>query len=256
MSSSIGNDPANPTTRAPGSPQAGDRNDQEHYEGYELNTLSNNPTQRSPPLSSTAAAQNNASRNTGNQSPHWNKIPFLPKLSIFHYVPLSSARDHLANERVFLAYIRTSSTLASFAVVILQLYRLKHQDPPPGILSDYDLGVPLAVVILVMAIVVACVGAVRFLVCQRDMAVNRILTSGWMVVGFSVGLALVSLEALAKATKILIEVLVVAHADGANYYREPQCLIHNAEMEFLGSHKAELRVFGASRLWRCPALSL
>lgn len=106
-------------------------------------------------------------------------------------VPLSSARDHLANERVFLAYFRTSSALATFAVVLLQLYRLKHDPPAPGVLSDYNIGIPLASTILVMAMFVTVFGAVRFFKCQNSMVSSRIIGSGSVVSMFSMVMIMV-----------------------------------------------------------------
>ncbi|KAL2423651.1 hypothetical protein ABEF95_000972 [Exophiala dermatitidis] len=103
-------------------------------------------------------------------------------ISTIFDIPLSHARDHLANERVFLAYIRTSATIANLAVVILQLYRLKHNPPPHGKLSDYAIGVPVAAASLVTAVIVAIVGAWRFFVCQNAMAESRIIGSGAVVV--------------------------------------------------------------------------
>ena len=109
-----------------------------------------------------------------------------------HYVPISAARDHLANERVFLGYIRTASALANFAVTILQLYRLKHDPAPKGKLSDYDLGVPLATTTLLIAATVALAGTWRFFACQDAMALrNQIETSGRVVWVFTPLMALV-----------------------------------------------------------------
>ena len=101
-----------------------------------------------------------------------------------HYIPIEAARDHLANERVFLAYIRTASALANFAVAILQLYRLKHS-ASPNKLSDYDLGIPLAAVTLFTAMAVTLAGAWRFFACQNAMVLrNQIITSGRVVLFF------------------------------------------------------------------------
>lgn len=107
-------------------------------------------------------------------------------------VRLSSARDHLANERVFLAYFRTSSALATFAVVLVQLYRLKHDPPPPGVLSGYDIGIPLASIILVMAMLVTLLGTARFFICQKSIAASRIVGSGQVVSLFTAATTMVS----------------------------------------------------------------
>jgi uncharacterized membrane protein YidH (DUF202 family) len=50
----------------------------------------------------------------------------------------SVARDHLANERTFLAWIRTSLSLITVGVAISQLYRLSdNEQPVTGMHSPY-----------------------------------------------------------------------------------------------------------------------
>ncbi|KAI1621109.1 hypothetical protein EDD37DRAFT_639828 [Exophiala viscosa] len=114
-------------------------------------------------------------------------------LSRSRYVPIPAARDHLANERVFLAYIRTSSAFANFGVAILQLYRLKHSAAPAGKLGDYILGVPLATATLLIAIILAITGAARFFICENAMLQKRIVGSGSVVVVFIILTALLLL---------------------------------------------------------------
>lgn len=114
----------------------------------------------------------------------------------FIEVPLTSARDHLANERVFLAYVRTSMALANFGVLILQLYRLKHEDPPPGVLGDYEVGVPIAAITLIMAIALVVTGAKRFLSCQKAMVASKIVGSGNVVCVAAAFIGLVSPDQL------------------------------------------------------------
>jgi uncharacterized membrane protein YidH (DUF202 family) len=126
----------------------------------------------------------------------WTCITFW---SIAPSVPSVTARDHLATERVFLAYIRTSNAFANFAVVILQLYRLKGSPSLTGGLSDYDLGIPLSVVSLSFGVIVAIVGAVRFFRCQKAMLRKRVLGSGLIVNIFSAASCLVSLRCFGEA---------------------------------------------------------
>ncbi|CAO1623598.1 unnamed protein product [Sympodiomycopsis kandeliae] len=42
----------------------------------------------------------------------------------------STARDHCANERTFLAWLRTSLTLVSFGIALAQFFRLPTSDSP------------------------------------------------------------------------------------------------------------------------------
>jgi uncharacterized membrane protein YidH (DUF202 family) len=113
--------------------------------------------------------------------------------------PLSSARDHLANERVFLAYFRTSSALATFAVVVLQLYRLGHDSPPPGIFTDYKIGIPLASTILIMAILATAIGAARFFKCQNGITASKFVSSGQTVSSFTAAMTVVSTWSLSAS---------------------------------------------------------
>lgn len=119
------------------------------------------------------------------------KLSSLPR-SV--YIPPSSARDHLANERVFLGYIRTSSAFANFAVVILQLYRLNRSSAPADRLSDFDLGIPFATATLVIGTSVALIGAARFFICQNAMIRGRAIGSGLVVVIFIAATSLVSFK--------------------------------------------------------------
>ena len=140
---------------------------------YEMGTLGDS-ARSTPPADKTKDTDTRTTLPERVSPKPW-KIPIAsPRVD----VPLSSARDHLANERVFLAYFRTSSALATFAVVLLQLYRLKHDPPAPGVLSDYNIGIPLASTILVMAMLVTVFGAVRFFKCQNSMISSRIVGSG------------------------------------------------------------------------------
>ncbi|KAL2395248.1 hypothetical protein ABEF93_002723 [Exophiala dermatitidis] len=155
--------------------------EQHQHQQYELSRLSSRgsvPAERTSRLPDTNVPKK---RTAAVRSTIWKSLP-VPSLAIFDDIPLSHARDHLANERVFLAYIRTSATIANLAVVILQLYRLKHNPPPHGKLSDYAMGVPVAAASLVIAIIVAIVGAWRFFVCQNVMAKSRIVGSWGVVV--------------------------------------------------------------------------
>ncbi|KIW90033.1 uncharacterized protein Z519_09463 [Cladophialophora bantiana CBS 173.52] len=154
---------------------------EEHDEEYELNTLGRELTQAAP--SSGAGLSSTAPREKYKfQWRTWTRLIFP---AYIHQVPVHAARDHLANERVFLGYVRTSSALANFAITILQLYRLKHDPVPPGKLSDYNLGIPLAVVTLFIGIAITLAGAWRFFACQSAMARRKqIVTSGMVVFVF------------------------------------------------------------------------
>lgn len=157
----------------------------ESPEEHELYRLGNTST-------STAAVEQPQRTKTANsttptpQSPRnnhasriWKTVGFPRRLEshIRKKVPMKACRDHLANERVFLAYVRTGCALANMAIVILQLYRLNEKPAPNGALSDYDLGIPLATLTLFLAIAVTLGGAWRFFVCQDAMVRKKTIVS-------------------------------------------------------------------------------
>lgn len=156
-------------------------------QGHEMNVLHTlrDPTITAEPTPGTAARTEDP--NCTPRRP-WRFSIASPRID----APLPSARDHLANERVFLAYFRTSSALATFSVVVLQLYRLGHDSPPPGVLSDYKIGIPLASTILLMAILMIVLGAARFFKCQNSITASRIVGSGQMVSLFTTVMIMVS----------------------------------------------------------------
>ncbi|MCJ1376271.1 hypothetical protein MMC20_007513 [Loxospora ochrophaea] len=84
----------------------------------------------------------------------------------------SVARDHLALERTFLAWLRTSLAFASIGIAVTQLFRLnttiadrnglEPAPAPPGAVRLRQLGKPLGAVFLGIAILVLGVGGRRY----------------------------------------------------------------------------------------------
>ncbi|KAI0754609.1 hypothetical protein C8Q80DRAFT_1066964, partial [Daedaleopsis nitida] len=76
----------------------------------------------------------------------------------------SVARDHLASERTFLAYARTSLTIASTGVALVQLFTLSattmHQD-----LEKYAR--PLGAVMIALGLFTLSVGVARYFLVQE-----------------------------------------------------------------------------------------
>lgn len=82
-------------------------------------------------------------------------------------------RDYLALERTYLAHVRTGMTLASFGVVLLQLFRLKNMNPRAGI--------ALGAVCVGGGAIVVLVGARRYFVLQKKLVVGRTVAGGSMI---------------------------------------------------------------------------
>ncbi|KAI0088605.1 hypothetical protein BDY19DRAFT_174293 [Irpex rosettiformis] len=76
----------------------------------------------------------------------------------------SVARDHLASERTFLAYMRTSLTIASTGVALVQLFTLSAETSSKT-LEKYSR--PLGAVIIIIGLGVLLLGLVRYFLIQN-----------------------------------------------------------------------------------------
>ena len=92
----------------------------------------------------------------------------------------------LANERTFLAYLRTSSAFATLGTTVRQLFLLQNSDGSSSTASS-PYGEALAVVCMVFAAIVALSGAFRFWRQQNAMARVKAHAGGWEV--YTIGLA-------------------------------------------------------------------
>jgi len=87
----------------------------------------------------------------------------------------SVARDHLASERTFLAYIRTSLAIASTGVALVQLFTISGYssvNPSPGNFTDTKpriqrYAIPLGAATVIMGLVVLVIGLVRYFTVQN-----------------------------------------------------------------------------------------
>lgn len=91
----------------------------------------------------------------------------------------SAARDHLANERTALSYIRSAQAFAITGVVISQLLRILHAPNPNPTFGFFVVSIPLAAVCHAMALVVTVIGCWRFLHWQSALSRGDALSSGW-----------------------------------------------------------------------------
>ncbi|KAJ1830556.1 hypothetical protein LPJ73_008252 [Coemansia sp. RSA 2703] len=99
----------------------------------------------------------------------------------------SVARDHLANERTYLAWIRTSLSLVTVGVAIRQLYRVAidlgsdANAEPPDEQSDSLAGKALGVSFVLLAILFVLVGLYRYFRAQHLMTAGSFPVSRNMV---------------------------------------------------------------------------
>lgn len=89
----------------------------------------------------------------------------------------SVARDHLASERTFLAYVRTSLAMASVGVAIVQLFTvsdliLPNQAMlvPPATMKIKDIARPVGASMVLLGIIIVIIGA---LFCSRLFVLQR-----------------------------------------------------------------------------------
>ncbi|KAG6022817.1 hypothetical protein E4U40_004379 [Claviceps sp. LM458 group G5] len=133
----------------------------------------------------------------------------------------SVARDHLALERTFLAWLRTSLAFASIGIAVTQLFRLNtslsdtvgSDDPSSGSGSSHSnatlrrLGKPLGATFLGISILTLLLGARRYFVAQSWVIRGKFPASRGTVV-------LVAVVALAIMLVSLVVVIVIHGAEG------------------------------------------
>jgi len=97
-------------------------------------------------------------------------------------VPHNKCRDHLALERTFLAYIRTSLGLAMTGVTIDQLFALSHSTSPDPVFGFYAVGKPLAGLFIGGGLLVAVFGSCSFWRQQAAMTRGKVHVAGWELI--------------------------------------------------------------------------
>ncbi|TGO16024.1 hypothetical protein BTUL_0033g00620 [Botrytis tulipae] len=98
-----------------------------------------------------------------------------------------ACRDHLALERTFLAYLRTSLALSMLGVSIAQLFRLQHSPTPNPLIGFFVLGKPLACICQGAAITTLLVGSIRSWRHQNAIVRGKALSGGFEVIIIGVG---------------------------------------------------------------------
>ncbi|KAI3657935.1 hypothetical protein MP638_000247 [Amoeboaphelidium occidentale] len=73
----------------------------------------------------------------------------------------ATARDHLANERTYLAYLRTSLSILTVGVASVQLFRLAPKDNSAGV-ATVDLARAVGGTLIVLSILFILLGATRY----------------------------------------------------------------------------------------------
>ncbi|KAF3001974.1 hypothetical protein E8E13_007609 [Curvularia kusanoi] len=144
----------------------------------------NAPLRNYESLASYATTQSNVShiRDNSIREEHWyDPLVDFWTTHISLTIDEGAHRDHLALERTFLGYLRTSLILVMTGVIIAQLFRIQHSMSPDPQIGFYVVGEPLSVVFIGMAIFVLLVGAIRFLRLQNALVRGKALVGGWEV---------------------------------------------------------------------------
>ncbi|KAF9220498.1 hypothetical protein BS17DRAFT_797674 [Gyrodon lividus] len=108
------------------------------------------------------------------------------------------ARDHLASERTYLAYVRTSLACASAGVALLQLFTLSNTEgdtvSKPGGINLERLGKTLGATIVLLGLGILLLGVVRYFMTQSALvrgyfpAARNSVTAVTFVLGSIVGI--------------------------------------------------------------------
>ena len=137
------------------------------------------------PLSSTLNHQLQTPASQSKLSRFWGRHVSLEVLQ-------KTSRDHLANERTYLAYLRTAQAVAILGVAASQLFRLTNPAEPGERVGFYSASVPFAAACHVVAFIICLLGMWRFLRHQEQMYRGFAVAGGWemltvYILGFSVG---------------------------------------------------------------------
>ncbi|KZP19232.1 hypothetical protein FIBSPDRAFT_688937, partial [Athelia psychrophila] len=98
----------------------------------------------------------------------------------------SVARDHLASERTFLVYVRTSLVIVSTGVALVQLFILS-----PSSTSIQKFARPIGTATVALAFSILLVGSVRFFTIQSALTRGKFPVARVTVAGMALALGAV-----------------------------------------------------------------
>ncbi|EXA46535.1 hypothetical protein IWW34DRAFT_354008 [Fusarium oxysporum f. sp. albedinis] len=159
---------------------------------YSLQDLSNRPPSRRPSQTSDGNNSDTRPRNSntsarGDVSAAPQKEEEKKKRSrlgrfwreyVSCEVDFSASRDHLANERTFLGYLRTSVAMSMVGTLVAQLFSLQHEGQHQAF-GYFVTGKPLAMTCYSFSIGTIILGAVRTWRHQRTMMSGKALVGGF-----------------------------------------------------------------------------
>jgi len=98
------------------------------------------------------------------------------------------SRDHLANERTFLAWTRTALALMGFGAVLV---RLRFLLPPE--LQGHSHGAQLGLAFGLIGLTLVPLATASFLKTRRDLENNRFEPRLWLPIGFAIAVFLLGI---------------------------------------------------------------
>jgi len=112
-----------------------------------------------------------------------------------HYNPMlvlensgSVARDHLASERTFLAYVRTSLAIASAGVALVQLFTISSSSGSEASALAKKYARPLGSVSVCLGIAVLLIGILRYFTVQQALTRGKFPVARLMIGGIALTL--------------------------------------------------------------------
>lgn len=117
----------------------------------------------------------------------------------------ATCRDHLAVERTFLSYLRTSLAFSMIGISIAQLFRLQVSPNPSPTFGFYVLGKPLACIMQACAILILLAGAFRTWRSQNAIVRGKAISGGFEMVTIAVCVFLVLLAFFVLLVAVDIE---------------------------------------------------
>ncbi|KAI0248318.1 hypothetical protein BJV78DRAFT_1284923 [Lactifluus subvellereus] len=119
-----------------------------------------------PPRDAPSTSTSSPGHNAGGATP---SLPFSLSLTLQNTG--SVARDHLASERTFLAYVRTSLAFASAGVALVQLFRVSisasANESPSREIAVVPYARPLGATLIAFGMAVLTMGTLRYFAIQR-----------------------------------------------------------------------------------------
>ncbi|KAK7191681.1 uncharacterized protein CC84DRAFT_1115765 [Paraphaeosphaeria sporulosa] len=147
-----------------------------------------------PSHTSTAADTSGSRLRLGRQTLRWHdRVVRFWTSNVSVTIEEGAHRDHLALERTFLGYLRTSLALVMTGIITAQLFRLQHSSSPNPRIGFVVLGVPLAASFIALGMLVLLLGALRFWRQQRALVKGRVWAGGWellVIMGMSLAVSL------------------------------------------------------------------